>query len=717
MGAGGAVYVQGGRLGIGWSTFEDNAVRGGNGSFNDSHAGGGGGGLSGTGGNANYAGGGGGGARGDGGDGGSQTGGGGGGTSTSGQTPEPGDRCGGRGGEYNELTGGADDGDNAEYPPFFCPGGGGGGGTERVPIFDPFSGGSGGDGSYGGGGGGAGEEADGGHGGFGGGGGGSGPGDNGGDGGFGGGGGNGQALDIGGGISVGGRGQGGTFAGDGAVNGGGGGAALGGAVFGYAATIDIVNSTFSGNSARRGLSGDPSGDDPASDGRAAGGAIFAVAGSLHVDGSTVAGNSTGEFDLDGNGDPTGLGGGGIVVYKPTTGESASLRLRNTIVANNGPFECYTRNGVSVTGSSTNLITDSRDNTHGDPHCAGVVESADPQLGALAITAPGRTPTLAIGAGSSAIDRADPATAPVDDQRGVIRGAAPDIGAFEFRGAPPQTTITLTPATPDGSNGWYRGPVTVNVSATDADSTVAQTRCDLDPAPEPAAFADLPDASCGLGAVSTDGTHAVYAASIDTEGNVEAPLVTATFKIDATKPVLDPTLSSTTVTLGQTGVTALPHATDATSGIASASCDPVDTTTPGVHSVQCSAADRAGNSTSASVTYVVEYRILGFFEPAPGSKWLAGQTVPIKVALAGANETRIPDAAAAALASSCRVTFTASGAQTKSAQCLRYDSATDQFVYNWKLGKPLGAVTISVSVSYPGTATATRLSESIAVTRK
>ncbi len=30
-----------------------------------------------------------------------------------------------------------------------------------------------------------------------------------------------------------------------------------------------------------------------------------------------------------------------------------------------------------------------------------------------------------------------------------------------------STATLTPAAPTGTNGWYRGPVTLNLSATDA----------------------------------------------------------------------------------------------------------------------------------------------------------------------------------------------------------------------------------------------------------
>lgn len=701
MGAGGAIYVDLGDLRIQWSTFEGNTAEGGDGAFRDTSGAGGGGGLAGDGGPSGSfgGGGGGGGARGSGGSGTYDTGGGGGGRVTSGQTPEPGEPCGGRGGEDPNLTG-ADDGDAAS-----CVGGGGGGGTDRVTPFDPISGGAGGDGTYGGGGGGGGDSGDGGDGGFGaGGGGGTGLGMNGGDSQFGGGGGSGAADFAG----VGGRGQGGTFGGDGARNSGGGGAGLGGAVFGYLADITISNSTFAFNGAYRGRNG---GD--ATDGRGAGGAVFTAGGDLAIESSTFAGNETVTV--------TDGGGGAIVVYDPEGNEEATLLLRNTIVAGNGTSECYTRNGVDTGGSASNIITDSTLNNLGNPACPGVSSSDDPQLGSLLLNPPGRTPTMAIGPGSSAVDTAvyDPTTSPADDQRGVPRpqGAGPDIGAFEFSGQGPVTTITLSPASPDGSNGWYINPVGVTISASDADSVVAQTRCALDPAAVPGSFSDLPDEACSLSNVSTDGSHAIYAASVDTEGNTETSVASASLQIDQTDPTLSPTLSSTVITVGQAGVTASPNASDDTSGVASSGCDPVDTSTPGVHTLTCTATDNAGNTSSTTVPYLVEYAILGFFEPVPGSMWRAGQTVPIKIALGDAGGTRISDADALALAASCSVTFSVEGVQSKRPQCMKYDSVNDQFVYPWKLGKrPLGAVTIVVTVSYPDTSSTTQLAEEVTITK-
>ena len=55
--------------------------------------------------------------------------------------------------------------------------------------------------------------------------------------------------------------------------------------------------------------------------------------------------------------------------------------------------------------------------------------ADPKIGALSANG-GPTETVPLGPNSPAISRADPDTAPVQDQRGHKRDARPDIGAFE-----------------------------------------------------------------------------------------------------------------------------------------------------------------------------------------------------------------------------------------------------------------------------------------------
>ena len=68
------------------------------------------------------------------------------------------------------------------------------------------------------------------------------------------------------------------------------------------------------------------------------------------------------------------------------------------------------------------------------------------------------------------------------------------------------------------------------------------------------------------------------------------------------------------------------------------------------------------------------------------------------------------------ASGCRLLFSATGAQSLGASCMKYDAASKQFQFNWKIGtKGTGSETIVVTISYPGTTQTTTRSESITIT--
>jgi CSLREA domain-containing protein len=413
LGAGGAIYVKGGgQLTVEFSTFENNAAIGGNGSTDraPNNSAGGGGGIGGNGGSGlGMGGGGGGGARGAGGAGSFFSGGqgedvfvfgfGGGGGGTVGDGP-----FGGSGGNTGgfDCGGGASDQDDTAGEAGRCPGGGGGGGSSNLVGLAGVlaGGGDGGNGNYGGGGGGggAGNGDTGGTGGFGGGGGGAGgEGDllfsaNGGNGGFGGGGGAGQSN----------AGHGGLYGGDAASDSSGGGAGMGGAIFNDGGSVTVRNCTFNSNFVVRGVAGDAT----AHPGGESGGAIFSLNGTTTVQNSTISGNA---------------GDAGGISVRGTT--SAAVTLRNTILANDGAPDCSVVGNASVAGSG-NLIMS-------NVSCPGVVTSADPQLGSLQRTI-GKTPTMAISGNSPALDTADAATSLDIDQRGVARPERNgfDIGAYE-----------------------------------------------------------------------------------------------------------------------------------------------------------------------------------------------------------------------------------------------------------------------------------------------
>ena len=301
-------------------------------------------------------------------------------------------------------------------------------------------------------------------------------------------------------------------------------------------SLTVSDSTFFGNNA-------PLGD---------GGGIYSV-GTLTISNSTFSSNTAGHFgggienvgwaditNVTFSGNGAGVAGGN---FDTGPANASAVKLTNTIAANS-----------TAGGNCAGAFTNGGGNlSYPDASCGGV--NRDPLLGALASNG-GSTQTMALGAGSAAIDAGNTGgcqNAQINnrDQRGYARFvdgngdkvAACDIGAFEYGASgppaaildtePPEVSIELVPAEPDGANGWYRSPVTVNPDVTDA-SPVIDLRCALDPVVPPAAFDDLPEKICpflGGAEVSADGEHTVYAAAVDTWGNKSTP-VSREFRIAA-----------------------------------------------------------------------------------------------------------------------------------------------------------------------------------------
>jgi hypothetical protein len=194
------------------------------------------------------------------------------------------------------------------------------------------------------------------------------------------------------------------------------------------------------------------------------------------------------------------------------------------------------------------------------------------------------------------------------------------GALYAFGSVPVTSVVLTPASPNGRNGWYTTPVNVSVSATGLASPVVQTDCVLDPASPPASFGAIP-AACPFAAagasVSADGRHSVYAASENAAGNDESP-VSASFKIDRTPPTL--TCAGTpSFQLGGVGGAVSASVADATSGPSTASVSvAVGASVFGSHAASVQGFDKAGNSATISCPYSVTALAL---RPSPTMSWV------------------------------------------------------------------------------------------------
>ena len=198
----------------------------------------------------------------------------------------------------------------------------------------------------------------------------------------------------------------------------------GGGIYGFFnSTINITRSTVSGN-----LSGDVAGGlrllsngtviNSTFSGNTS--TVWHGGGIFHTDGNLIVTNST----FAGNNAPAGTASGILVA---TFGAPANATLTNNVLeGNDGAFACAIEGGgaATITSGGSNVIGDLSCNPGGDD-----LSNTDALLGPLADNG-GPTLTHALGAGSPAIDFANPAVCPGVDQRGIVRDAACDAGSYE-----------------------------------------------------------------------------------------------------------------------------------------------------------------------------------------------------------------------------------------------------------------------------------------------
>lgn len=210
----------------------------------------------------------------------------------------------------------------------------------------------------------------------------------------------------------------------------------GGGIYSEATHLSLVNSTIANNAVDTSLY-------PGNPGWGAyGGGLELYGGSLAMQNVTVAGNSI----RDGNGGSSLEGYGAGLTIEPTPSEPISpLEIVNTIVSGNAASK------VEKTGQCLETVTSAGHNLEqlppeGEPRCFENPTDLiiDPLLGPLADNG-GETDTLALLAGSAAVNAADAARCPATDQRGLPRPSLGgcDIGAFEVQ--PPPKPPVVSPA--------------------------------------------------------------------------------------------------------------------------------------------------------------------------------------------------------------------------------------------------------------------------------
>jgi hypothetical protein len=412
----------------------------------------------------------------------------------------------------------------------------------------------------------------------------------------------------------------------------------GGTLMSYGGSIAISNSTFSGNAAN------------------SGGAIFLYgAGEVPITNTTFSGNTATRQ--------------GASIYLV----NSTARLRNTILVVGGSTSSCEFDHISLPGR---FVDEGGNLSYGDETCPGT--HADPKLGPLQLNAPGLTATHALLEGSPAMGLGVAPNCPATDQRGVPRSQLArgrcDSGAYELGpidDTPPEVAPTIAGTL--GANGWYTGNVTVSWSVTDAESAITSE-------------------SCAPTTVTSDTPGQVVSCSATSAGGTSSQSVT--IKRDATAPTLAPVVSPNPVLLNGTAV-ATPNAVDPLSGLASSSCGGTPTTSSvGSKSVNCTAADYAGNTTTVAATYAVIYPFSGFLQPVDPMPTVnvvkAGAAVAVTFGLggnqglaifaAGSPGSQPVSCAAGAPQDDIEATVTAGNSS------LSYDATTQQYSYTWKTDK-------------------------------
>jgi hypothetical protein len=198
---------------------------------------------------------------------------------------------------------------------------------------------------------------------------------------------------------------------------------------------------------------------------------------------------------------------------------------------------------------------------------------------------------------------------------------------------PPVDVHAGVAPPNGSNGWYSSPTPVDWLGSDPNSGVNFCQSG-----EP-----FGDGGPGQQIGPPDGTSKTIVGGCQNEAGRNT-VTGVTYKFDGTAPTLAPVVSPNPVGLNAVATVA-PNADDNLSEIDTVSCDPVDTSAVGTHTIGCTATDEAGNSATAATSYQVGYTFDGFFQPVDMTKINganAGQTIPLKFRVTDGNGDPVTD---------------------------------------------------------------------------
>jgi hypothetical protein len=232
-------------------------------------------------------------------------------------------------------------------------------------------------------------------------------------------------------------------------------------------------------------------------------------------------------------------------------------------------------------------------------------------------------------------------------------------------------ISAATSRPPDSHGWYNHDVVVAFTTSDELSGI-------DPATDPQ----------DVTVSREEADQWVDGTVLDLAGNSASAAVEG-ISLDKTAPVLNPTITPGGTLILHAAATADPGASDALSGVdpATVGCDQPDTSSVGAKSLAVRASDIAGNSASATLSYVVAYGDRLLFDNMRPVK--SGATLPLKLQLTDAAGVNVSSASIVVTSVSIvRILPVVSGdpAEPSSASPdtnFRYDAALQGYIYNLK----------------------------------
>jgi hypothetical protein len=253
-------------------------------------------------------------------------------------------------------------------------------------------------------------------------------------------------------------------------------------------------------------------------------------------------------------------------------------------------------------------------------------------------------------------------------------------------SPPAISSLLSPATPDGANGWYTGNVTL-------DWTVS----------EPQSPNSLDKTGCVNQNITTDQTATTYSCAASSAGGSAGP-ETVSVKRDATAPTNVQFNADVAADGGRYFPITVPTGTgctadDATSGVASCVVSGRSTAV-GTHTLTATATDNAGNTATATRSYNVRVlTVSGFFQPVDMGGVVnlikGGSSVPLKFTVWDEGVEQTSTSVVKSFTQRTVACGTLTGAADEieivntGGTSLRYDATARQFIQNWQTPKKPG----------------------------